>query len=265
MNGLNFKQITENHLEVLKLLVCIGKGWKGEIVDLAKNIGSKNTIYHLLDTLSQYNMVYLPKEKTNKKRRSGRPRKYYAPTVQGLVFALSNFPELMEEIDKIAEKNKEVMPLIFGKWQFFYKHGVIDIIKERLIRAIDYYRRSLNSNELFLHFYYWSLMEKLNEVFKLTELEESEIKKLKEEEVGDPRHYIINSVFGFIYYNVSPETKVIDLNEQINLIKVIVKDDDLLFLFSSMLEDKIKYIRNQLKELYKWEKVIENSIIGNTF
>jgi hypothetical protein len=40
------------------------------------------------------------------------------------------------KLDKVAEKNKDVFPLIFGKWSFFRNKKVLDYAKKRLASAV---------------------------------------------------------------------------------------------------------------------------------
>ena len=56
---------------------------------------------------------------------------YYSLTFDGLMLALA-LQESLDVIDKIAETQKGILPLIFGKWRFFEQNGVKPLIVERL-------------------------------------------------------------------------------------------------------------------------------------
>jgi len=56
---------------------------------------------------------------------------YYDLTLDGLMLVLSD-KENLDVLDKIAETQKTILPLIFGKWRFFEQNGVKPLIIERL-------------------------------------------------------------------------------------------------------------------------------------
>jgi hypothetical protein len=68
------------------------------------------------------------------------PMKIYAPTARLLILTLCDDFFILDEqkrklwphIDSIARNNKDALPLIFGKWDHFKKHGLRDYARERL-------------------------------------------------------------------------------------------------------------------------------------
>jgi hypothetical protein len=85
------------------------------------------------------------------KARTGLSKKAYKSTLKGLVYALTHEKTLWDQIDLIAQKNQELLPLVFGKWKHFSdyrcKAMVVKILRrvfgshyvlmEKLIRIED--------------------------------------------------------------------------------------------------------------------------------
>lgn len=93
-----------------------------------------NSAYQLalrhLKLLEKDGLIYLKKEDDSKR---GKPAKVYAITFLGLVVVLSECEDTYEKIDLMAQTHSDLLPLIFGKWQYFemqnIKHLVIDQLK----------------------------------------------------------------------------------------------------------------------------------------
>jgi len=66
------------------------------------------------------------------KSKAGLPVKAYALSLAGLSAALFYDPARWKKIDEIAEKNKHLLPMIFGKWDLFKKHRCDEYIVLRL-------------------------------------------------------------------------------------------------------------------------------------
>lgn len=96
--------------------------------ELSKSLNlSRGAIYDLLPLLEDEGFV---KTKIIGTAPTGHPKKAYALAPQGLieylgVELLDLFPKnpegVLKLLDKIAEKNKETLPYIFGKWDHFKK------------------------------------------------------------------------------------------------------------------------------------------------
>jgi hypothetical protein len=67
------------------------------------------------------------------KATTGLSKKAYKSTLKGLVYTLIEEPTLWKKIDLIAQKNQELLPCVFGKWEHFHKYGceaiVVNILK----------------------------------------------------------------------------------------------------------------------------------------
>jgi hypothetical protein len=71
------------------------------------------------------------------------PMKIYGPSAWLVSSALARDgwleqenQELWPKVNSIAQKNSDLVPLIFGKWNYFHDHGVEQVAKERLRHAV---------------------------------------------------------------------------------------------------------------------------------
>lgn len=71
--------------------------------------------------LKRLEKLRLVKDREIGKARTGLIMRGYSLTVEGIATVLLHQPKLWEKIDIIADKSKETLPLIFGKWDYF-KH-----------------------------------------------------------------------------------------------------------------------------------------------
>jgi len=74
-------------------------------------------------------------------RPSGRKSTYYNLTSDGLIMILYYLQKLdeqkfIESLDKIANKHKQLLPLIFDKWGFYARNNLRDVVFARLYAAL---------------------------------------------------------------------------------------------------------------------------------
>jgi hypothetical protein len=108
---------------------------------------SYRTILRILCPMKKVEYIRLVRTEPSKK--GGKEKKIYAITLIGLLRYLSSTVEKLgeSEFDVIAAAHPDLLPLIFGKWDFFNKNnvkniifnGLIDFVKNRLpgLPAID--------------------------------------------------------------------------------------------------------------------------------
>jgi len=82
--------------------------------------------------------------RTEPSEKGGKDRKIYELTFRGLMkFLLKKFKDLKEDsrlfenVNVVAEKHPDLLPLLFGKWDLFKKHGFSNIIIKRLKQALS--------------------------------------------------------------------------------------------------------------------------------
>ena len=137
------------------------QSWKGELKRKYKVAKSKRTVDKAVDDLLAKKMIIEVKDA--KKLRSYKPNAaraieltsygllvglyYQRPSEVPLHLELKHkkntkiskgpndklkTPTLWREIDLVAERHKERIPLIFGKWEYFKKQGWVDLIVNNL-------------------------------------------------------------------------------------------------------------------------------------
>jgi predicted transcriptional regulator len=100
-------------------------------------------------------------EKKREKGPKGRDLSFYDLTVLGLVIymAMSNF----QDLDKVARKYRDLLPHIFGEWDYFNAKAVKQIVVNNLKWAVTARQHQLSieglENQIYLH----SLREDIEE------------------------------------------------------------------------------------------------------
>ncbi len=97
--------------------------WKDKIAR------SNKTVLSVLSKLKKRKLI------ESRQEERGRERKYYNITFEGLVGILK-YEQAFAHIDEIAKTQKEMLPLVFGKWKFFKKQKILNEIIERLRNLI---------------------------------------------------------------------------------------------------------------------------------
>lgn len=122
--------------KILKLLL---ENTEFEQYKMKKTIEiSYKTIIENLRRLEYANHVKYRNEKSSA---GGRDKKIYSLTIIGLIEALHLTHKSLTEknFDTIAAKHPDMLPLIFGKWQFFEAHG---LTKEVIANIKNYLENS---------------------------------------------------------------------------------------------------------------------------
>lgn len=106
--------------KVAEYLALVGEAHKYKIAkDLKLHPSRVNEGMKRLEKLK------LVKSREIGKARTGLPMRGYSLTLEGIAAVLTHRHKLWDKIDIIAEKNRGLLPLIFGKWDFFKKLEVI--------------------------------------------------------------------------------------------------------------------------------------------
>ncbi len=83
---------------------------------LLESAGVSNaTVVTALKRLQDARLVHLIREEESEEGR-GRAKKILGPTLKGFIRGLNNSPHLWSNINSLAELNKNLLPLVFGKW-----------------------------------------------------------------------------------------------------------------------------------------------------
>lgn len=90
-----------------------------------KVAASNKTVLVTLNRLEKKHMI------DSRQEQVGRKRKFYNLTFFGLLASLT-YRKAWQWIDEIAAAQKNMLPLVFGKWAFFKKEHVLDEVMERL-------------------------------------------------------------------------------------------------------------------------------------
>lgn len=109
--------LTSSHLMVLKYLIERGESYYNQIREsLLESEGISNaTIVTALKRLQDARLIQLLREEESEEGR-GRAKKILGPTLKGFIRCLNHYAPLWNKINSLAELNKNVLPLVFGKW-----------------------------------------------------------------------------------------------------------------------------------------------------
>lgn len=109
--------LTKAHLMVLEHLIENGESYYNQIREsLLESEGVSNaTVVTALKRLRDARLIRLIREEESGEGR-GRAKKILGPTLKGFIRGLNHSPHLWGDINSLAELNKNVLPLVFGKW-----------------------------------------------------------------------------------------------------------------------------------------------------
>lgn len=113
-------ELTESHLKVLEYIVERGESYYNQIrKSLLESDGLSNaTVVTALKRLQGARLIQLKREEAGVEGR-GRSKKIFGSTLKGLIRAFNHSPPLWDNINSLAELNKDALPLVFGKWNLF--------------------------------------------------------------------------------------------------------------------------------------------------
>jgi DNA-binding PadR family transcriptional regulator len=103
--------------------------------DMPKRI-SKNyrTVLRHVTDLKKNGLIRL--SRTEESKKGGKDRNIYTLTEHGLLYALA-FSDVWQDIDKVASNYHDMIPLIFGEWDFYIEKGLRNGIITRLQAAVQ--------------------------------------------------------------------------------------------------------------------------------
>ena len=115
------ESLTVSHIKVLCYILPKGEAYYNQLKDeLGEKEGlSNSTVITALKRLKKLGLIEHKGEKRIHKR--GRARKIYGATLKGLIIAMASTPNLWKQIDEIAQNNRVLLPLVFGKWDLYRK------------------------------------------------------------------------------------------------------------------------------------------------
>ena len=132
---MKYRSSVDTSLEIL-LVLAVEKEYAQ--YDMPKAVGKDyRTVLRHLQALEQYGFIALAR--TEQAKKNGKDRKIYTLTLQGLSELMGVVSRKMRDqvdvdsLTKIAGNFKHLLPLVFGKWEFFMEHGVRNVVVERLV------------------------------------------------------------------------------------------------------------------------------------
>ena len=122
--------LSKRDAEVLLAIACQGRLGRYR---LASELGiSYSTCDVSVKRLSKRGLL---RASGRKRWRTGLPMRTYELTVKGLCAVLDR-EKARESIDEIITSNRALLPLVFGKWNFFRENDLERVAMTRLIRAV---------------------------------------------------------------------------------------------------------------------------------
>ncbi len=125
----------------IAILNVLSKNQEVEQYKLPKETGlSYRTILRMLTPLEE--SWYISLVRTEPSKKGGKEKKIFSIDLEGLIYLLSwkrSYAYLNSEyLDIVAATHPNLLPLIFGKWQFFSVKG----IKEKIVENLNEYFKS---------------------------------------------------------------------------------------------------------------------------
>lgn len=114
--------------QILTVLARKGESWPYDL-NVQEQVASRPAIDDALKRLMKKKLIRI--SRTEKR---GSTKTVYELTISGLFVALT-IEDTWEHIDQVQEKQQDTLPLIFGKWHHFIKHGV----KDRVVNELKNY------------------------------------------------------------------------------------------------------------------------------
>ena len=220
--------------KILTVLARKGESWRYDL-NVKEQVASRPAIDDALKRLVKKELIRI--SRTEKR---GSTKTVYELTISGLFVALT-IEDTWRNIDQVQEKQQHMLPLIFGKWRHFIKHGV----KDRVVNELKNY--IFNCEELCLR--EWKPLGKSVESYMCE---------------GLTRHILLHMhALHLILPDEHQPSKFFD--EQKEWIKVLGSDPDLKSYFSKYL-DQLKTSVNILSAVEYCRSLIgekKNSHVEN--
>jgi len=131
--------ISPTEKEILKVLIEKPRTyyslWKHD--EVAR---SNKTVLQALRKLLTKNLIKKIGEKESSgSSLGGRKKKFYGPTLFGVLVAFSHNLLSTEHVDYLVDTFKNDLPLVFGEWNYFVEQGVEEIVKKHLVNSIKHF------------------------------------------------------------------------------------------------------------------------------
>jgi len=130
--GVRYRSSLMTDYKILKILAVEGEYAQ---YDLDKRIErGYRTVLRRLKALTKDGLIRVVR--TEKSKKGGMKKKILSLTETGLLFALAN-KDVWPNIDQVANNYQNVLPLIFGEWQFFLNNGLRNEVINRIQAAVE--------------------------------------------------------------------------------------------------------------------------------
>lgn len=235
----------ESWLEILEYIARHGEISKWQ---LAKELEKPySVIYKNIKKMVMYHLVEVTKVEPSQKNPKIKVE-FYNLTVGGLIDFL-NYERPWRYIEEIIQTHSKKLPLIFGKWKFFKRKKLSEIIIDRLLWGVLSYRTQLPKT----FFAY-------NVVGDHDDFEKRAIKHYGKEEgrrVGSLKRNIVGS---------SLTDKVLGLDLKLlpkEFLETVIEDADLKRYYDQRFEEWEKHYKKEYKqflELTNWYQKIRSQL-----
>jgi len=208
----------------------------------------------------------LARVKDRKRSEHGKPQNIWEITSLGLVKILSE-ETIYEHIDEVARTHSNLLPLVFGKWNFFEKIGV----KKTVIEHIKLASRIMTSNPL------WTLRIHRFEEMKRDQAErekrEKEMKQITKKIFGDNQTYSIlkqhqniikdatstlaidipiREFVSMIFVPPTAKGIIAKRNELADFLSKLHEDPEIKGFFDEEFQDQLKEHEEHVKKIRTW-------------
>jgi len=245
-------RLQEKEKEVLLMLTIEGLKTGYDLHSGRKKIISSSTWHYVRDSLIKKGLIEIKKEEPFRIR--GRKRKFYGPTLRGIILVIAHLDEKDEKIlNEIISKWSSLIPLVFGKWDLFSKEGIKKDAMDMLFHTS--YLFLVSSDPLFYKTLYQGLPLKLEDpslIFSLCFYE-----MILSLIVTSPHEPPLKWLSRDIRQEIEEKTK--ELRNK--WLKCIVKDHEILTFVKMLIKDEMEDLKNALEtrkefltELNKFEK-----------
>jgi len=209
--------------------------------------------------------------KTAKQFRTGLITKTYQLTFKGLLTLLLD-ERIWEHIDDIAERYRDVLPLVFGKWSFFKKQGLLSEVLQRLKAAVLYvaerwrileaYQRLLTEKTAeerlteYRVLFEFAFESQADEVMRELINAKKSLREAVIELVNIPHIITDTVVFGPSYWW---KYGILTGKEQVEFLLKLKKDPELSRYIEIRLEELEKHLQRQLQNVKTWRKLLSKA------
>jgi len=211
-------------------------------------------IYRSISKLNEMKLITVTRVEPNQRNREVEV-KYYSLTNLGL-FNTLGLVKTWENIDQVAETHKDKYPLVFGKWSFYKKNNILEIIKQRLYNGVlaginilqhtpaEYIEEFDSEDEIIHQFENDKFQQRMKRLLKSSKIIRHE-----------PKTALTQAVFGTKEFQFTSEKKS-NFVELKKIWEVCKKDKELYEYYLQEINDDIKAEEKVLDNLILWRKII---------